>query len=261
MHNPLCYAVLLEARGIRASCAGDPFGAYQLLARAAELAERAGAWSQAAVMIGNTAAACVEGGRYAEAAGLARRTLELAERLRLPNIAALAHANLGYASFAAGDLGAADTHLEQSIAAFAAQGDLRLEATIRAGRARVHALAGRLAEAEADAARVLAVDVAPSQRALALGVLAGVLHRTGRAAEAAARAAEAMAIVRDLGGLEEHESLVRLAFAETRAAPDDAAAALAEARRRVEDRATRMTDPAWREAFLLVPENARTLAQ
>ena len=66
-----------------------------------------------------------------------------------------------------------------------------------------------------------------------------------------------------LGGVEEGEAYVRLAFAEALDAAGDrdaACEAIATARVRIMERAAMIHDPQWKESFLhLVPENARTL--
>jgi hypothetical protein len=105
---------------------------------------------------------------------------------------------------------------------------------------------------------------APSIRAFALANLADLLLAQGRTAEALAAAEEAMGILRALTGVEEGESLIRLVHALALEAAGDAEAAYAavvEARRRLLDRADRISDPRLRRSFLdHIPENARTLA-
>jgi hypothetical protein len=66
----------------------------------------------------------------------------------------------------------------------------------------------------------------------------------------------------ELGGVEEGESTIRLAHAEAlHACGDEAGArqAIGRARGRLVARAAKVTDPAQRERFLAIPENARTL--
>jgi hypothetical protein len=72
-----------------------------------------------------------------------------------------------------------------------------------------------------------------------------------------------MQLLASLGGMEEGESLLRLAYAEALAATGALGAAwdaLASARERLLARAALISDAQWRESFLAhVPENARTL--
>ena len=101
-------------------------------------------------------------------------------------------------------------------------------------------------------------------RAYALGQLARVRVLEGRAEEALRLAEEALRLLEELGGIDEGESVLRLALAEAQRAlgrHDAAAATLAEARRRLFERADRIVDPILRQTFLEnVPENRATLA-
>jgi predicted ATPase len=97
-----------------------------------------------------------------------------------------------------------------------------------------------------------------------LGRLDAALLEQGRASEALAAASEAYSLLASLGSIEEGESLVRLLYAEALAAAgraSDFAKAITEARDRLLARATKISDPGWRERFLTsVSENARTLS-
>jgi tetratricopeptide (TPR) repeat protein len=105
--------------------------------------------------------------------------------------------------------------------------------------------------------------VAPPLRALAWATLARIELSRGAAREALEAAEAAYAILASPGGLEEGESLVRLAWAEALEAAgrhEEARAALAAAAERLRARADRISAPEVRERFLTaVPENARTL--
>ena len=97
----------------------------------------------------------------------------------------------------------------------------------------------------------------------ALAVLGRILLTSGTPGRAEPSAREAMDALDALGGVEEGESYVRLAFAESLEASGDreaARAAIAAARVRILERAAMIHDPAWKESFLqLVSENARIL--
>jgi hypothetical protein len=123
---------------------------------------------------------------------------------------------------------------------------------------------GDLEDAEQEARRAVEVLAAwPSEHPVALAVLARVLLARSRPEEALAVTKEALAEMGAMGGMPEGESWCRLVYAEALHALGDpgASAALAEARRRVLDRAARIGEEALRESFLgAIPENARTLA-
>jgi hypothetical protein len=138
-------------------------------------------------------------------------------------------------------------------------------------------LGGLLEGAEREArAAVEILAIAPPARAYALAILAQALlalrsqgDRAPRpaaelAAEALGVACEAMALLESLGFLEEGETLVRLAHAESLAATGNVAAArtaIATARSKLVARAAKIKDESRRKSFLeRVPENARTLA-
>ena len=105
---------------------------------------------------------------------------------------------------------------------------------------------------------------AEPSRAFALAVQAEALGAAGEAAAAREAASEAMALLEKLGGLEEGDGLIRLMDAETRLATGDregAARAVAEASRRMHERAAKISDATLRASFLDgVPEHARTRA-
>ena len=151
------------------------------------------------------------------------------------------------------------------MAAFHAQGDRRMECASRIYLAQILGLDGRWVEAAAEA-RAVADDASAAAplRAGALAVLADAERQRGAHAEAIAAAREAMEILDGLSGIEDGESLIRLAYAEAHAAGGDlrrARAAAREAGIRLRARAEKVLDPKLRASFLdRVPENRRTLA-
>jgi hypothetical protein len=93
----------------------------------------------------------------------------------------------------------------------------------------------------------------PPTRCLALGIFARVRLSQGDAEEALAATAAATALLDALGGVEEGESVVRLAHARALFAlghADEARAAIVIARDRVLARAGRIDDAALRSSFL-----------
>jgi hypothetical protein len=149
------------------------------------------------------------------------------------------------------------------IAAEKAQGNRYLEGLGHSVLARAHRMRGDLAAAaaEAEAASEL-LEPVPVDHALALVELAAVRLAEGKAAEAVAIAREPYRRVVATPGYSEPG--VRLCYAEALLAAGEAAegrVVLAEARRRLLERAERITDPALHASFLSrVPENARTFA-
>jgi hypothetical protein len=98
---------------------------------------------------------------------------------------------------------------------------------------------------------------------VALGVLARALLADGASAEALAVAREAHRALVELGAVEEGESLVHLAHAESllvEGCEAQGEEALGAARDRLLERAAAIGDAALRASFLEnVPENARTI--
>jgi len=138
-----------------------------------------------------------------------------------------------------------------------------------AGAARVYLsiIAYRLddpATAEAEARAALDMEIAPPLAVVARACAALALSKAGRKVEALTEAMVASESLEQLGGVEELASLVRLAKAEVLYAAGEtaaASAAIAEAKTRLEADASRIGDPARRDAFLhRLPHHARTLA-
>ena len=117
-----------------------------------------------------------------------------------------------------------------------------------------------VAEAEARAGDEL-LAFCPPLRPLALGTLSRILLATGRISEALATAREAHGLL--FAATSDGESATRLALAEALYANGDLAeseAALATARRRLLERASRLLEPRHRHGFLnTLPDHRRTL--
>jgi tetratricopeptide (TPR) repeat protein len=260
--DPAAAATLYAARAAEALYAGDPEGCHALSQAAAERYLAAGSLRHACVHKSNAAFACIEAGALAEAEAVLRELLPLALRLGTPNNVASAQHNLGYVLAQRGALDEAVALEREAIATLERQGDRRLLGSAEVYLAVALAARGDLDEAAAAAARaVTALEVVPPLRAHALAVHADIQLRAGRPLEARALAERALAVLDELGSLEEGESLVRLVDALTLEATGRAAearAAAAAARARVEERAEAIRG-AWRQSFLQVRENARTL--
>ena len=254
---------MFAASAAEALYAGDPEACHELSQAAAERYLAAGSLRHACVHKSNAAFACIESGALVEAEAVLRELLPLALRLGTPNIVASAQHNLGYVLAQRGALDEAVALEREAIAALERQGDRRLLGSAEVYLAVALAAQGELAGAAAAATRgIAALEVVPPLRGHALAVLAEITLRAGDAVAARAVAEQAVAVLVELGGaLEEGESLVRLVDALTLEAvgrPDEARAAVRVARRRVEERAEKIRG-AWRQSFLLVKENARTL--
>jgi tetratricopeptide (TPR) repeat protein len=263
--DPLLRARVFETRALRAASAGDPGACIGFSREAVGGFVEVGDIRNAAVQLSNLALAQSWLGAYAAAEEDLLDVLALGERMGLLSIACVARQNLGYALARQGRLDEAIALEERSLEEAKALGDLRLEAGARIYLAIIAELKGDQTLSEREA--MAAVEMLPRKvplRAYALGVLAKVKRSYGRPAQALAIAEEAVSLLESLGGaIEEGEATVRLAYAEALQDNRDpkAALAIAAARRRVEERAAKIGDPAWRESFLTcVPENARTLA-
>ena len=265
-HDALCTARIDQAQSLEALFDGDPAGYKAHTQAAAESFERTGDLRGACLQRANLGNACIEVGAYAESVVTLSSALAGAERLGLKNVAAYARQNLGLALARTGRLEEAKKAATEGLSALLDQHDPRLETVARAYLATIHALAGDPASAHVEAS--LAVERSAESRntrPLALGTLALVLLSEGRGAEALAATSEATALLASLGGVEDGESVVRLAHAEALDATGDRAGAIAairSARDRLLARAEKIRDEALRASFLgVVPENARTLAR
>jgi tetratricopeptide (TPR) repeat protein len=190
-----------------------------------------------------------------------REAMTAAERTGAGFVAEMAKHNLGYVLAHTGKAEEGGAIERESIETFRALGDKRMEGGARFYLAAILAVAGDVEQAEAYARS--AVDVLgahPPAKICALGVLADVLLRRGRAAEALSVSREGMALLDTLGTVEEGEALLRLAHAEALDASGDrdaARAVLATAARHLEERASRIS-PRYRDTFLgSVREHAR----
>jgi tetratricopeptide (TPR) repeat protein len=257
-------ATVHQLRAQRAMCAGDPGDALELSARAAEAFEQAGNVREACYERQGVALSYMQLGAWSEAESSLRGILEIAERANLPRVVAIVKHNLGLVSAHLGKPNAEQLELE-SLAAFTAQGDRRLAGAAHMYLAMIHALEGDHASAESEARQAIELSRnVPPVLCEAKAVLARALLARGRPAEAHPHAEEAMALLDELGTIEEGEAMVRLAYAESllaRGAADDARAALDRARARVLERAEKIGDERWRRSFLEnVPEVMRTLS-
>jgi tetratricopeptide (TPR) repeat protein len=263
-------AAVHVARAYQALEAGDPASFVEHMQAAAIDYVSAGDPRRAAAQRGDVAYGHALLGAYEKAERALRDNLVEADRGGLRHIAAVAQNNLGMVLGRLGRLDEARAAESAAIEAFREQGNLRLEGGSRIYLAEILLRRGELEAAEHEAVSAVGLlDIAPPFRPYALATLARVLlaRRGGGAPaslEALARANEAMAALDALGGsAEEGESIVRLVHAEcvhASGAHDHARVMIAEARRRLLDRAGKISSEAARKGFLeRVEEHARTL--
>ncbi len=220
--------------------------------------ERAGDARSATTLGASVGFAELALGRLLHAERELRGAMERAERLGLGTARTVAKHNLGLAVAFQGRLDEGRILLAEALAECLAQKDRRIEVGARAYLARVELLRGDALAAEREARAALVVAT-PSMRAYSLAVLASALAAQGRVAEALAEAREGHRLVAAGTHGEEGEGLVGVALAACLDAAGDseaAAAARAEARARLLERAGKIDDEALRAAFLTeIPEH------
>ncbi len=262
--DPVVLARLHQMHALSSQQQGDLATAVEHHHLAIESFEAVGDRRAACLTSCNLGCAYTELGAYPEAETALARALDAARRMGLSTIVPLALQNLGVVMAFTGRLSAAREVEAESTQAFRELGDPRLENASRTYLAMVAFLAGDLASAETEARRVIVSSgAAAPQRAVASAWLARTLLAADRRNEALEAASEAAALVEQLGGLEELESLVPVALAEALEGTGRRGAArgvLAVAKARLEERAALLGDPATRARFLEgVPHNARCL--
>ncbi|MEZ4295849.1 MAG: serine/threonine-protein kinase [Polyangiaceae bacterium] len=261
---PAIAAYLHQMRALRALNEGD-LGAYLAAVEAAaeQFAAVPDQRSSLAQRV-NAGFARIELGAFAEAESDLRATITGAERLGLNNVVLAARANLAVAQGRLGQHEPARTLMLEVLKESVSAGDRRLEASARTELALILLASGDLTGAlrEAKAAVELTAAHAPA-RVLALGILSRAQLAHDRPMAALEAAEQAIDLLHTTFGVEQGESLVRLAFAEARhhtGDHDGARDAIDAARRRLASRARRLEDPAHRDTFLrAVAENAETL--
>jgi tetratricopeptide (TPR) repeat protein len=257
-------ARLYALHASRALCYGDPAAALQFTELSIPSFAFTGDRRNACLGRVNAAHAMLQLGDPRQAEVALRSALADAERMGLHNVSALARQNLGPALGRQGKVTAALAIEQEAVDTFASQENRRQEGRARAYLAEILAQSGDLESAEREA-RTAAQRVAtiPPLRAFALAVLAQILLARGRDAAALEAAREGLDLLIATGGMEEGESLLRLVYAESLAAVGHEAAAVDAidvAHQRLQARAARISDPAWRASFCeRVASNARTL--
>ncbi len=205
-------------------------------------------------------------GQLEESERILREALDAADRMGLRATSLLGRQNLGTTLARLGRLDEALLIEQEALEGYRTQGDHVWEAISRVYLGLLLRLQGKLPEAEREIRHALqAVRFAPPVHAAGLGAHALILLDLPDPAAARAAAEQAMRIFREVGGVLEGESMIRLVYAESLWATGDqdaAREAIAEARDRLVARADAIKKKAWRKSFLeRVRENIRTLAR
>lgn len=261
--DPWAMGHVFRVRAYRALVSGDPADSLVLFERAIEELERAGDVRAACRHRTSCGAVYLELGDYEHAVLGLKRALVDSEKMGLTAVTAGAWHNLGMALARRGEHAEGLREELRAVESFAAQGDRRMEGGSRLYCAFIRLLAGQPREAEDEAARAITVaSHVPAVCALARAVIARACLIGERPEDAEEPALEAMLTLESLGALEEGESFVRLVHVEALDAigrHEDAVVALEVARQRLEVRADRVQNPAFRKSFLAIEENARIL--
>jgi tetratricopeptide (TPR) repeat protein len=258
-------ALVHQVRSVRASIAGDLGACLNGLETALLAFEQAGDLRNACTIRCNMGYLYCELGDLERAEVALRHALAAADRMGLRELAAAVLHNLGRVLGLRGNLGEARRLERQAADSFVEQGEQRLEGVARTYLAEILIAADEHAAGRAEAERAVELlSVAPSLRVAALGTVARALLGEGQGAFALAKAREAATELDLLGEIEDGEAAVRLVLIECldrQGAADEAAQALARARDWLLLRASRISEPAWRQRFLNdVPQNAQILA-
>ncbi|AUX44235.1 protein kinase [Sorangium cellulosum] len=256
-------ARLHEARSVRALVNGDPGACLAGLEAALAAFERAGDRGNACAVRMNVGYMHAELGDFAGAEEVLRSALAGAERMGLNELVAATLSNLGHVLGYRGRIEEAQRTAREAIALAQRLGEPRIEGSARTYLARIALIARDYEGAEREARTAAEIlQSAPPLRAAAVAARAKALLGMGRFDEGLSAAGEAFSMLRAIGAIEEGESAVRLVYAEALAAngmEGDCAAVIGAARERLMERAGKISDPVWRERFLTLPDNQRTL--
>ena len=262
--TPIARARVHQALATRALMAGDDTGYLEGTAAAADaftFARDLRSACSAHVAVG---LARFNLGDDVAAERVLREALDLARRVNLPTLAAVALQNLAPVLAQHGEIKGALASVREALAIYISQGNKRMICASRSYLAAILTRAGEFEAAEREATSLIDdLDPAPSYLANALATLADIHLAQHRPEDALRHAARAFALLAEVG-IELGDARVRLIHAEALRATgalDAARHAIGEAQARLLSRAAKISNPALRESFLgRVPENARTLA-
>jgi tetratricopeptide (TPR) repeat protein len=263
LDDPAVGTAVHRSRAVSALARGDQVAGLRHWPEAVRCALLAGDLRGACQARGNLANRYKELGGYAQAEKLLRDVIGAAERLGLVTVHALALHNLGYVLLALGRPADARPLEEEAARSFATQGDARLEAATRGYLAAVLLALGDPDAALDEATRGLDVGRGtPAVEAQLHAALARVELARQDIASALAHTDASMAFLATLVHLDEGDLGVLLARALALRAADrvgEAAQVAAHAIASLTATASRIEDPAWREAFLTAVPDHREL--
>ena len=234
------------------------------LAAGLTLFELAGDRRNSCVQAVNMGYVAIALGALDEAEETLESMLRVAESLGIVRIRAIFHQNIGLLRHLQGRHAEAIDLTTRAARTFAEQGDLRLLTFSRIYLSMALAASGDVERAFTEAEQALEVSkpMLPAH-ASALANLADLELRFGRQPSALAHATEAHAVMEQLGGIEDTESLVRIVYAEALVASGregDARTVVRTAVGLINARAEKIAVGRWRESFAHTPDNQRTFA-
>ena len=263
--EPQARAQVHKARATRAAARGESTDALVELESAWALFEQAGDLRNACSVRSTIGAVYADLGDTGRSVEILREVIAAADKLGLPEIAAIGRRDLSRALCWRGESVEAERLARQAIATLGARGESRAEGVAASYLAEIMLSVGRFDDAAAQAERAAGMlGRAPAERALALALLARARLGRGRLHDASVVAHEAYyGALQAMGAMGESETVVRLAYAECLLAARDIEAArqvLLRARERLHVRAANLGPRGDREAFCkLVPHNAEIL--
>ena len=263
--EPGAWALVHRARAARAAAGGDTTVGLEELEVACGLFERAGDQRNACAVRAGIGSTYADLGDDSRAVEILRDVVAAADRLGLPEVAAVGRRDLARVLGWRRESEEAEQLIRQAMAILGVRGDSREAGLALCYLAEILLSVGRCEDAAAEAERAAAMlATAPAERAAAFAILARARLGRGRVHEASVVAHEAYyGALESLGAMGECETVVRLAYAECLLAAGDIEAArevLLRARERLHVRATQLGAKADRERFCQqVPYNCETL--
>ena len=263
--EPQAWGLVHKARAARAAARGETTRGLEELETAWALFEQAGDQRNACAVRSGIGSVYADLGDTGRAVELLREIVANADRLGLPEIAAIGRRDLSRVLGWRGETLEAERLVRLAVATLGGRGESREQGLATCYLAEILLSVGRFEEAAAQAEKAAAsLSSAPAERALALALLARARLGRGKIHEASVAAHEAYyGALESLGGMGECETVVRLAYAECLLASRDLEAAhtvLLRARERLHVRAASLGPRCDRNAFCAsVPYNFETL--
>ncbi len=263
--EPQASGLVHKARAARAAARGENMACLEELETAWASFEQAGDQRNAIAVRSSIGTVYADLGDTGRAVELLREVVASADRLGLPEIAAIGRRDLARVLGWRRETAEAERLVRQAMAILGARGESREEGLAAGYLAEILLSVGRCDEAAVQAERAAAIlTMAPAERAFALAVLARARLGRGLVAQASVFAHEAYyGALESLGMMGESETVVFLAYGECLLAARDLEAAhkvLARARERLLLRSGKLGPRGNQAAFRAqVPHNAEIL--